>query len=101
MHVAGIHPWDSWDYTWGEGIEVVNAYNRRENDRARRRAVALYNAAVFLAKTVTVGGQIQQFHEAFPGFDDTAGKKPEEMSAEAMYAIVRALNAKFGGEEEI
>lgn len=59
----------------------------------------MYNAAVFLARTVTAGGQIQQFHEAFPGFDDTQHKKLEKMSDDAMYAMVRALNAQFGGEE--
>ena len=98
MHVAGIDPRESWDYTWGEGIEAVDAYNRRENDRARRRAVALYNASVFLAQTVT-GGQIRKFEEAFPGFDGTSGQKSEPMSDDAMYAQVRALNAMFGGEE--
>lgn len=98
MHVAGIHPWDSWGYTWGEGIEVVNAYNRRENDRARKRAVALYNAAVFLARTIH-GGQIQEFSEAFPGFDGVGQQEKAAMSDHAMYAVVRALNAQFGGEE--
>lgn len=99
MHIAGINPWDSWDYTWGEGIEVVDAYNRRENDRAKRRAVALYNAAVFLARTITAGGKIQEFNEAFPGFSGGQAKQPEQMSDDAMYAVVRALNAQFGGEE--
>lgn len=98
MHIAGIDPRESWDYTWGEGIDVVNAYNRRENDRAKKRAVALYNATVFLARTVIAGGKIQEFSEAFPGFDGSAGKQ-EEMSDDAMYAMVRALNAQFGGEE--
>lgn len=98
MHVAGIDPRESWDYTWGEGIEAVDAYNRRENDRARRRAVALYNASVFLAQTVS-GGQNRKFEEAFPGFDGTSGQKSEPMSDDAMYAHVRALNAMFGGEE--
>ena len=97
MHIAGIHPWDSWDYTWGEGLEAVNAYNRRENDRAKRRAMALYNAAVFLAQAVT-GGQVASFEQAFPGFGEAA-QKSEEMSDDAMYAMARALNAQFGGEE--
>lgn len=99
MHIAGIDPRESWDYTWGEGIEVADAYQKRENDRAKKQAVALYNAAVFLARTVT-GGRVQEFHEAFPGFDGTAGKQPEEMSDDAMYAMVRALNAQLGGKEE-
>ena len=98
MHIAGISPLESWEYTWGEGIEAVNAYQPRENDRAKKRAVALYNAAVFLARTVT-GGQVQKFIEAFPGFDDTREMQHEEMSDDAMYAMARALNAQFGGEE--
>lgn len=98
MLVAGVGVFESWEYTWGEGIEVVNAYNRRENDRAKRRAVALYNAAVFLARTVT-GGQVQQFREAFPGFGEETKEKTGQMSDDAMYAMARALNAQFGGEE--
>ena len=105
MHVAGIHPWESWDYTWGEAVEAVNGYVLRENDRAKKRAVALYNAAVFLARTVSGSGEVQKFHEAFPGFGDPmaaeAGEKESgEMSDEAMYAMARMLNAQFGGKEE-
>lgn len=100
MHVAGISPLQSWDWTWGEGIEAVNAYTLRENERAKKRAVALYNAAVFLAHTLVEGGQIQKFSDAFPGFDVGEQSREEEMSDNAMYAVVRALNAQFGGEEE-
>ena len=106
MHIAGASPWESWDYTWGEAVELVNGYVLRENERARKRAVALYNAAVFLARTVSGSGEVQKFHEAFPGFGnpDEPGKEKEEtgeMSDEAMFAAVRALNAQFGGKEEI
>lgn len=105
MHIAGVHPWESWDFTWGEAVEVVNGYVLRENERARKRAVALYNAAVFLARTVSGSGEVQKFHEAFPGFgnpDEAAQGKEEngEMSDDAMFAVVRALNAQFGGREE-
>ena len=100
MHVAGISPLDSWYYTWGEGIEVVNAYQLRENDRAKRRAVALYNATVFLAHTLVEGGQIKQFNEAFPGFEPAEASQPDTMSDDAMYAVVRALNTQFGGKED-
>ena len=96
MHVAGISPLESWEWTWGEGCEAVNAYVVRENDRAKKQSVALYNAAVFLAGTLV--GKMKSFNEAFPGFgSETQGK--EEMSDEAMYAVVRALNAQLGGEE--
>ena len=98
MHIAGISPLESWEWTWGEGCEAVNAYVLRENEKAKKRAVALYNAAVFLARTVT-GGPVQSFSEAFPGFDTETPGREEEMSDDAMYAIVRALNAQFGGEE--
>ena len=102
MHVAGVSPLESWDWTWGEGCEVVNAYTKRENDRAKKRAVALYNAAALLTHSLgglLTGGEMKRFAEAFPGFDvEQAG--PDEMSDEAMYAKARALNAMFGGEEE-
>ena len=98
--MAGISPLHSWDWTWGEGVEVVNAYTQRENDRAQKQSVALYNAAVFLARTILEGGQIQKFQEAFPGFGDTSQAEGNEMSDNAMYSVVRALNAQFGGEEE-
>ena len=102
MHVAGVSPLDSWDWTWGEGCEIVNAYMQRENDRAKKRAVALYNATALLVHSlpaVLSGGDMKGFAEAFPGFDI---KQPEHeaMSDEAMYAKVKALNAIFGGEED-
>lgn len=100
MHIAGISPLESWEWTWGEGCEAVNAYTLRENDRAQRRAVALYNAAVFLARTICGSGQVQSFNEAFPGFGPTAQNGADEMSDSTMYSVVRALNAQFGGEEE-
>lgn len=99
MHIAGICPMDSWEYTWGEGCEAVNAYNLRENDRAKKQAVALYNAAVFLVRTITTGGDVQSFYEAFPGFGPEEKKEQKDMTDEAMYAVVRALNAQFGGKE--
>lgn len=100
--MAGVSPLDSWNWTWGEGIEIVNAYMQRENDRAKKRAVALYNATALLVHSlpaVLSGGEMKGFAEAFPGFDveqATAGT----MSDEAMYAQVKALNAIFGGEED-
>lgn len=100
--MAGISPLESWDYTWGEGIEAVTAYVKRENDRARKQAVALYNAAVFLIGSLNsafTGGSLKKFHEVFPGFEDPAQKGSGEMSDDAMYAQVRALNALFGGKE--
>lgn len=100
MHIAGISPLQSWDWTWSEGVEAVNAFTLRENERAKKRAVALYNAAVFLAHTLVEGGQIRKFSEAFPGFGVETQTQEEEMSDDAMYAVVRALNAQFGGEEE-
>lgn len=99
MHIAGISPLESWEWTWGEGVEAVNAYTLRENERAKKQSVALYNAAVFLAHTLVAGGQIQSFNKAFPGFGTDDQREDEEMSDEAMYAVVRALNAQFGGEE--
>lgn len=102
MHVAGVSPQESWDWTWGEGLEIVNAYMQRENDRAKKRAVALYNAAALLTHsigTMFTGGQMKRFSDAFPGFD-VEQVEPNEMSDETMYAEVKALNAIFGGEEE-
>lgn len=95
MHIAGVSPQESWEWTWGEGCEAVNAYMIRENDRAHKQAVALYNAAACLAHMVS--GEMPTFAQAFPGF----GKEEEnkEMTDEAMYAMVRALNATFGGKE--
>lgn len=95
--MAGISPQESWEWTWGEGCEAVNAYILRENDRAHRQAVALYNAAACLAHMV-MGGKVMPFDEAFPGFEPSK-KAKQEMTDEAMYAMVRALNATFGGTE--
>ena len=99
MHVAGISPLESWEWTWGEGIEAVNAYQIRENQRAEKRAVALYNAAVFLADILVGGGTVKRFQDAFPGFDAAGQNMKKEMSDDDMYQMVRALNAQFGGEE--
>lgn len=98
MHIAGISPQESWCYTWGEGLEAVDAYQQRENARAKKQAVALYNAAVFLAGLI--GGKVQTFAQAFPGFDESSDKEPKQMSDDAMYAMVRSLNAQFGGKED-
>ena len=101
MHVAGVSPLESWSWTWGEGCEAVNAYIRRENERSEKQAVALYNAAAFLTHSIKVsftGGEIKKFSEAFPGFN-VEQPSSGEMSDDAMYAVVRALNASFGGEE--
>lgn len=95
MHVAGVSPQESWEWTWGEGCEAVNAYMIRENDRAHKQAVALYNAAACLAHFVS--GNALSFAQAFPGFAKEEEKK--EMTDEAMYAMARALNAAFGGTE--
>lgn len=100
--MAGVSPLDSWDWTWGEGIEIVNAYMQRENDRAKKRAVALYNATALLVDSlpaVLSGGEMKGFAEAFPGFD-VEQAAAETMSDEAMYVQVKALNAIFGGEED-
>ncbi|MBP3478088.1 MAG: hypothetical protein J6K03_01225 [Oscillospiraceae bacterium] len=83
-------------------MEIVDAYIRRENDRAKKRAVALYNAAALLTNSIGslfTGGQMKRFSEAFPGFD-VEQVESGEMSDEAMYAKVKVLNAIFGGEEE-
>ena len=102
MHVAGVSPLETWDWTWGEGLEIVNAYMQRENDRAKKRAVALYNATALLVHSLSAvlsGGDMKGFAEAFPGFDvEQTGSGT--MSDEAMYARIKALNAIFGGEED-
>lgn len=101
MHVAGVSPLESWGWTWGEGCEAVNAYTQRENDRSKKQAVALYNAAAFLIHSLKVsfsGGEYKKFSEAFPGYEAESAE-PGEMTDEALYAAVRALNASFGGEE--
>ena len=100
--MAGVSPLDSWDWTWGEGCEIVKAYMQRENDRAKTRAVALDNATVLLVHSlpaVLAGGDIKGFAESFPGFD-VEQAEAGTMSDDAMYAKVRALNKIFGGEEE-
>ncbi|MBE6959965.1 MAG: hypothetical protein E7448_04495 [Ruminococcaceae bacterium] len=80
---------------------MVNAYMQRENDRSKKRAVALYNAAVLLTHSIGnlfTGGEMKRFADAFPGFDVEQGE-PGTMSDDAMYANVQALHAIFGGEE--
>ena len=102
MHVAGVSPLESWEWTWGEGCEIVDAYTQRENDRSKKRAVALYNATVLLVHSlpaVISGGEMKKFADAFPGFDVEQAEF-DQMSDEAMFAKARVLNAMFGGEEE-
>ena len=102
MHVAGVSPLESWEWTWGEGCELIDAYTQRENDRSKKRAVALYNATVLLVHSlpaVIAGGEMKKFAEAFPGFD-VEQSDADQMLDEAIYEKVRALNAMFGGKEE-
>lgn len=101
MHIAGVSPQESWEWTWGEGVEAVNAYILRKNNHAKTRAVALYNAAVFLVSGLSAafaGNEMKTFEEAFPGIEGvTQGQK--DMTDEEMYAAVLRMNQDFGGEE--
>lgn len=102
MHIAGVSPLESWEWTWGEGVEAVNAYILRKNSHAKTRAVALYNATVFLVSSLSAafaGKDMRTFEEAFPGIEGVTQVK-KDMTDEEMYTTVQCMNQAFGGEEE-
>ncbi len=76
---------------------MIEAYNARYERQCRDHAVALYNAASFLADTIgkqfAGGGSPKSFGEAFPGF--AVEQKP--MDDDALFRRVLTLNTQFGG----
>lgn len=72
----------------------AEGYAARRDARQRRTNVDLYNLAVLIG-SVTLSKHPISFDRAFP--ENTQPKK--EMTDEQMFAMVRGLNALFGGEE--
>lgn len=72
----------------------ARAYGRRQEARRREKQSDIYNLAALIREMVWAK-TAPSFERVFPENAGTA----KEMSDDAMYATVRALNAAFGGTE--
>lgn len=73
----------------------VRAYEARRDEQQRVTQINLYNLAA-LIRPMVWAKHPPSYEKAFPNGE---GKKNDEMTDEQMYAMARALNALFGGEE--
>ncbi len=72
----------------------ARAYGRRQEAQRREKQSDIYNLAALIREMVWAKSA-PSFERVFPENAGTA----KEMSDDAMYAVVRALNAAFGGTE--
>ena len=72
----------------------ARAYGRRQEAQRREKQSDIYNLAALIREMVWAKSA-PPFERVFPENAGTA----KEMSDDAMYATVRALNAAFGGTE--
>lgn len=80
--------------TPGELNACARAYGRRQEAQRREKQSDIYNLAALIREMVWAK-TAPSFERVFPENAGTA----KEMSDDAMYAVVRALNAAFGGTE--
>lgn len=73
----------------------ARAYEARQAARQRDTQVNLYNLAA-LIRSMVWAKHPPSYEKAFP---EGKTEKNDEMTDEQMYAMARALNALFGGEE--
>lgn len=79
----------------------LNLYARacaeRQTQEQRLRVTNIYSLAT-LIRSMVWSKHPPSFERAFPHAEDKP-KEQEEMTDDQMYAMVRGLNALFGGEE--
>ena len=74
----------------------ARAYAEQQTQAQRLRVANIYSLAA-LIRSMVWSKHPPSFDRAFP--DARGKKKQEEMTDDAMYAMVKGLNALFGGEE--
>lgn len=72
----------------------AQAYAKRRRDEQKLTQVNLYSLAA-LIRPMVWSKHPPSYERAYP----EKKSDPEEMTDEQMYAVVRGLNALFGGEE--
>ena len=75
----------------------ARAYGERQTQAQRLRSANIYSLAV-LIRSMVWSKHPPSFDRAFPDVKANKQKK-EEMTDDQMYAMVKGLNALFGGEE--
>ena len=73
----------------------ARAYGEQQTQAQRLRVANIYSLAA-LIRSMVWSKHPPSFERVFP---DAKPQKQEEMTGEAMYAMVKGLNALFGGEE--
>lgn len=74
----------------------ARAYGEQQAQAQRQQEANIYSLAN-LIRSMVWSKHPPSLEQAFP--DVKAQKKQEEMTDDAMYAMVKGLNALFGGEE--
>lgn len=74
----------------------ARAYEEQQTQAQRLQSANIYSLAA-LIRSMVWSKHPPSFERAFP--DANAKKQQKEMTDEAMYAMVKRLNALFGGEE--
>lgn len=75
----------------------ARAYAEQQRQAQRLRVANIYSLAA-LIRSMVWSKHPPSFDRAFPDAGPNI-KKQEEMTDDAMYAMVKGLNALFGGEE--
>lgn len=75
----------------------ARAYAEQQTQIQRLRSANIYSLAV-LIRSMVWSKHPPSYERAFPG-GKASTKKKEEMTDDAMYAMVKGLNALFGGAE--
>lgn len=73
----------------------ARGYADRRGQEQKLQIANIYSLAA-LIRTMIWGKHPPSFEAAFPGINS---QKQEEMTDDQMYAMVKGLNALFGGEE--
>lgn len=75
----------------------ARAYGEQQTQAQRLRVANIYSLAA-LIRSMVWSKHPPDFEQAFPDARSNT-KKQEEMTDDQMYAMVKGLNALFGGEE--
>ena len=75
----------------------ARAYGERLKQEQRLQTANIYSLAA-LIRTMVWGKHPPSFERAFPGVKNDT-KQHEEMTDDQMYAMVKGLNALYGGKE--
>lgn len=93
--LCGISPLEFWELTPFELSLMVKAYAKRKEEESKERISFAYINAMW---TIQWLGKKSQHPKPLKEILDSMGKEKKVMTDEQMLAVVKNLNAMFGGE---